>query len=235
MNKNDKLSASIQRNAGSMIIDGYHLFFKNLGTIIRRTWILAICYALSVGFSCYYYFIHIMPKLHTDAITFKELATFIGAAIVYLIFAILIIATILKMLTEHRNNDFVFRGKWYGELNVKTIPLAFKVFWRILKHVWRYFAVVLVVSIITIIVSCFMEGSAIYLSIAHMKAQESMAIGDPYQMPEHIGLITFGVFTFCAFIQAYLHASSLFPLYYAYCSFEKEKPHQDKGQTEVSK
>lgn len=219
---NNKLAAGHKRNAGAAIIDGYHLYLKNLATIIRRTWPIALFYALTIGFIGYYSFMKVMPLTHGSSMPAKELIVLGIAILVYLLLVLLLVSTTVKLLNEHRSNGMITKGRWYGELHLKNIPTVFRVFWRILRRFWRYLAVTLVVFIITTIVSLFMESSAIYLSIAHLEAQESFMMEDPYQMPEHIGLITFVVFTFSALLQAYIHMSSLFPFYYAYDSNQQQ-------------
>lgn len=228
---NDKLSIDRKRSTGAALIDGYKLYFRNLDIIIRRTWTLAILYALTCGAIGYHFFMRLMPKLYATSdgmhIDFKEQATELGIfALLIVIFAclvLLMISTVCQALKQHSQTGTMPRSHWYGSVNLKSIPSVLRAIWLIIKHFWRYIALTLVVFIITTIVCLLMESSAIYLSIAHIKAQQSVAMGDQIVMPEYIGLLTFAVFTFCGLLQAYIHISSLFPFYYAYYSKEKIK------------
>ena len=228
---NNTLRIDRKRNTGTAIIDGYKLFFKNIDIIIRRTWILAIIYALTCGAMAYYFFIHLMPKLYSTPngmnFNFKEQATEWGlfsAIVVFFFFMVLLLmASVYSALKQHSLTCIIPRSKWYGTINFKDIPSVAYTAWRAFKHLWHYIAIVMVVFIITTLMSLLMESSAIYLAVAHIKAQQSVVMGDQIVMPQHIGLITFAVFTFCGLLQAYIHTSSLFPFYYFYYSKEKNR------------
>ncbi|MBP5340175.1 MAG: hypothetical protein J6Z14_12900 [Prevotella sp.] len=97
-----------------------------------------------------------------------------------------------------------------------------------LRHWGLLFATVLVTGIITGLLSVVCELPAVIMGVANMKAYAGMAIGDPLGLPEHIVPLTYFVFAIAGFIQAYVHLSSLFPIYYAYGSIEQQEAERVK-------
>ena len=92
-----------------------------------------------------------------------------------------------------------------------------------LRHCGLLFATTLVVVIITGLLTLVCELPAVIMGVANIKAYAGMATGDPLGLPEHIVPLTYCVFVLAGFVQAYVHLSSLFPIYYAYGSIEQQE------------
>lgn len=213
-----KLSYSRKRSIAAAIKDGYHLFLHHFAALLVRTWPLLLAYSLLLGFIGYFAFEKVSPSVqiaHTLP-PIKDMWPLIAALVGHFVLVVLMIATTIKALQEHRATDKISSGRWYGSIGFRQVPLVFKVFWRCLRRFWHYIAIILVVMINTVLLTAVFECSAIYLGIAYDLANESTAEGNPAVLPENIGLITFGTFTFCGFFQALIHTSVLFPFYYAY-------------------
>lgn len=217
-NVEQKLSYNRKRSIPAAIIDGYHLFLHNFAVLLKRMWPLLLCYSLLIGYIGYLSMVKLSPVLASASSLppFKDIWPLVAAMAAYAVIAVLMMATIVKALQEHRSTDTITSGRWYGSIGIRQVPLVFKVAWRCLRRFWRYLAIMLVVVIVTLLLTVVFESSAIYLGIAHDLACKSAANGNPAVMPSHIGLITFGTFAFCGFFQALIHTSALFPFYYAY-------------------
>jgi hypothetical protein len=104
--------------------------------------------------------------------------------------------------------------------------------WRDYLVGWSYwgriFAVTLIVSIITVSISIFIELPAPILGLAYMNSQQGVMMGDPSGMPEYMSILRMVVFTLAGFIQSFVFISSLFPFYYLYGSIEAKE--QDRKQ-----
>lgn len=213
-----KLSYNRKRGIPAAIIDGYHLYLHHFAALLLRIWPLLLCYSLLTGFIGYYALIKLSPTIQTahQLPAIKELWPFIAAYCGYFIIVLLMMATVVKAMQEHRATNTITSGQWYGSIGIAQVPLVFKIIWRCLRRFWRYIAIVLVVMIISALLTVVFESSGIYLGIAFNLANESAANGNEAVMPENIGLITFATFTVCGFFQALIHTSALFPFYYAY-------------------
>ena len=212
-----KLSYNRKRSIPAAIIDGYYLYLHHFAALLLRTWPLLLCYSLLTGFIGYYTLVKLsLPSPSNELPAFNELWPLLAATVAYIVLALLMIATVVKAMQEHRKSNTITSGRWYGSIGIMQVPLVFKIIWRCLRRFWRYIAIVLVVIIITALLTVVFESSAIYLSIAFKLAHESTANGNPAVMPESIGLITFATFAASGFFQALIHTSALFPFYYAY-------------------
>lgn len=87
---------------------------------------------------------------------------------------------------------------------------------KAMGHEGLLFAVLLTTGIITLVCTLVLEAPAFYVTLAHIEAQKSVAIGDAYGFPDNIKLLTFTAFTFSGVMQAFIHISMLFPYYYVY-------------------
>lgn len=94
---------------------------------------------------------------------------------------------------------------------------------RGLRHWGLLFATLFVVYIFTELLTLVCELPAVIIAIANTEAYAGLALGDPLGLPDHIVPMTYCVFTLAGFIQAYVHLSTLFPLYYAYGSIEQQE------------
>ena len=304
MDKNERLALSRQRSTGAVITDGYQLFFNNIWSVIKRTWVLAIVYALVFGFTGYYFCVNLLPKMITGdglLLSPKALWPEIGIFAVYVFFfllmAVLIASKIIKLFKEHRqegvisvhinwkqlvipttNRRLLLIVAWlllaiivsvaliwgtsaamvavtgvdgfFSSLPVMLVvalvvivlicalllfgytlmknaldgPLAFyppvKGYRKGFYHEGLLFCVMLTTGIVTLLLTILFEAPAIYMLVAHVEAQKSVLLGDPNGLPDNIALLTFLAFAFSGFFQAYIHISTLFPLYYTYGKIE---------------
>ena len=100
-----------------------------------------------------------------------------------------------------------------------------------LRHIGSIFTVALMVSIGVSLLCSLTELPAIVLFLANMNSQLGVMIGDAAGMPAYMTWLNLIVFAIAGFIQAYIHLSSLFPLYYLYGKIEAE----EKERKEVLK
>ena len=94
---------------------------------------------------------------------------------------------------------------------------------RGLRHWGLLFATVFVVYIFTGLLTLVCELPAVIMATANTMAYVGLATGDPLGMPENMVPLTYGVFFVAGFIQAYVHLSTLYPIYYAYGSIEQQE------------
>lgn len=92
-----------------------------------------------------------------------------------------------------------------------------------LRHWGLLFATLFVVCLFTGLLSLVCELPAVIMAAANTLAYVGLATGDPLGMPESMVPLTYIVFFLAGFIQAYVHLSSLYPLYYAYGSIEQQE------------
>jgi hypothetical protein len=96
----------------------------------------------------------------------------------------------------------------------------------------RHWGMLFIVAFITVIISSLILSlttlPAIILSIANIKAQTGLMMGDPLGMPEYISKLTLLVFTLAGFIQAYVVISIFFPAYYAAGSIETQEQERNE-------
>lgn len=92
-----------------------------------------------------------------------------------------------------------------------------------MHHLGGLFIVALVVTITTALLSLVVQLPANILYVANLQSQLGALQGDPLGMPEYMGKLNFVVFALMGFIQAYIHLSTIFPLYYLFGSFEKQE------------
>ena len=99
-------------------------------------------------------------------------------------------------------------------------------------HHWGgLFVVGFIMSIVVIILTVFTEFPAFILFMANVQSQLGALQGDPLGMPSYMGWLNIVVFVIAGFIQAYVHLSFLFPMYYLYGSIDT----QEKEKNELKK
>jgi hypothetical protein len=91
------------------------------------------------------------------------------------------------------------------------------------RHWGMLFTVAFVTVIFSSIILTLTTLPAVILSIANIKAQMGVVMGDPLGMPDYIGKLTLLVFSLAGFIQAYVILSIFFPAYYASGSIETQE------------
>ena len=102
-----------------------------------------------------------------------------------------------------------------------------------LRHWGMLFTVALVTVIFSTIILTLTTLPAVILSIANIKAQAGMIMGDPLGMPEYIGKLTLLVFTVAGFIQAFVMLSIFFPAYYASGSIETQEQERNEKKNSL--
>lgn len=102
-----------------------------------------------------------------------------------------------------------------------------------LRHWGLLFATVLVVCVLTGLLTLVCELPAVIMAAANAMAYVGLAKGDPLGMPENMVPLTYAVFFVAGFIQAYVHLSTLYPLYYAYGSIEEMKNIRDNISSQI--
>ena len=216
------------RSTQAIIGDGYKLFFNNFRHIFRASWLIAIVYALSMG----------LVGWHFMSLT--ELSLTSAAIILLFLFAALLLAsTVFDALREHKQTGVISRPRhWYGRFSVKSFLQMIKTVFKMIKHInlafphlGMLFVVVLMTAIVTMFFTLIGQLPAIVLTIANLQAHAGFAEGDSLGLPDNIGIINFATFTVTGFIQAYIHLSTLFPLYYAWGSIKAQKQAKDNETT----
>ena len=96
------------------------------------------------------------------------------------------------------------------------------------RHWGMLFTVAFVTVIFSSIILTLTTLPAVILSIANIKAQMGMVMGDPLGMPDYIGKLTLLVFSLAGFIQAYVILSIFFPAYYASGSIETQEQERNE-------
>lgn len=102
-----------------------------------------------------------------------------------------------------------------------------------LRHWGLLFTTLFVVSLFTYLLTLVCELPAVIIAVANANAYAGVAMGDPIGMPESMVPMTYCVFTVAGFIQAYVHLSSLFPLYYAYGSIEQQRIERNEMKIDI--
>lgn len=102
-----------------------------------------------------------------------------------------------------------------------------------LRHWGMLFAVAFVTVILSSVILTLTTLPAIILSIANIKAQTGVIMGDPLGMPDYIGKLTLLVFTLAGFIQAYVILSIFFPAYYAAGSIETQEQERNEKKNSL--
>ena len=92
-----------------------------------------------------------------------------------------------------------------------------------LRHWGDLFVVQLITAIVCMVLVFATELPAVILTMANVSSQMGTLTGDPTGMPEYMGWLTVVVCCIAGFIQAYVHMSALFPLYYLYGSIETQE------------
>mgnify|MGYP006872982648 CR=1 FL=1 len=95
-----------------------------------------------------------------------------------------------------------------------------------LGHWGLLFVVVLITGLATLLLTLITQLPAVILYAANIQSQLGALQGDDLGMPQGMWWLNFVVFFLGGFIQAYVHLSTLFPLYYAYGTIRNGKSEQ---------
>ena len=139
----------------------------------------------------------------------------IASLVLLLILAIIVVALCIPLY-------YTVMRAWLADGRVQLAPPV-RGYGRGLRHWGLLFATFIVVCLFTGLLTLVCELPAVIMAIANTMAYAGMATGDPLGMPENMATLTYGVFLVAGFIQAFVHLSTLYPLYYAYGSIEQQE------------
>lgn len=132
--KEKELSVHKIRSVQACIADGYRLYFRNFGKIVRGSWLSAVLYALSLGLAMAYYFTIVIPEMismdTTGQSAFGSIATWCGLMGIYSLAILLFIcAAGFAPLREHATNGTISRpphwwGRWPLALTGRALVLG---------------------------------------------------------------------------------------------------------------
>ena len=98
-----------------------------------------------------------------------------------------------------------------------------------LQHWGLLFVTMLTTAILVTLLTLVCELPAFIIAMANAKAYAGAALGDPLNLPEHMGMMTTVAFVIAGFVQVYVHLYYIFPLYYAYGSIEQWKAEKQEA------
>lgn len=228
-NKTD-LSVMRHRSSQASIADGYRLFVTRFPVIFRASWLAAVIYALAVGFVGYVMLGCIIPVLFGASPETSALSLIALSVMAYVVTAIVLASTAFDTMNEHKETDTIARPcRWFGRVSYNNIKRTIAKAVHFLRHIGRsrrhvgmVLTVLLMIVIASLVLTLIGQMPAHLLTWANILAQSGYAQGDPLGLPDNIGLINFATFAATGFIQAYIHMSALYPLYYAWGSIKTQ-------------
>lgn len=113
-------------------------------------------------------------------------------------------------------------------------PLAASDTMKAMRHFGFIFVILLFSGIIMAAATFVLGQPALLLSTATTQAYAGTALGDPLGMPAYITPLSFVVFALSGFLQAYIRASTLFPLYYMYGSIETQEKEKKQYNYDIT-
>lgn len=230
MEKNNNLSVhNAPRSMQAVLSDGYRLYAQNFTRLVRCSWIQALIYALATGASMTYCYTQLLPlMLSHDASMPATLAVWLGTVAIFLLAAILFaFAGGVAPLHDHFQSDTIHSprrwwGLWPFRLMLKGLAALPRMLWQVIRHqLGALIVVTLVTTLVVFVASSILQLPAFILSTANVQAQVGLAAGDAVDLPENFVWINFATFSFCGLLQAYIHLSTLFPLYYVWGNTKK--------------
>ena len=156
------------------------------------------------------------------------LAVWLGTVAIFLLAAILFaFAGGVAPLHDHFQSDTIHSprrwwGLWPFRLMLKGLAALPHMLWQVIRHqLGALIVVTLVTTLVVFVASSILQLPAFILSTANVQAQVGLAAGDAVDLPENFAWINFATFSFCGLLQAYIHLSTLFPLYYVWGNTKK--------------
>lgn len=229
MEKND-LSIHRSRSVQAMLSDGYKLYTRHFSHLMRSSWIQALFYAFAFGFTMAIFFTNILPLLMDDRSISSELFPWIGSILLFVAAAVLMaVSGGVAPLQQHAQTDTIgtprrWWGRWPWRLTLRSIVQLPKMLWAVMRRQpSRLISICLIMLLVVLVASLLFMLPAIVMTIANMEASKGMAAGDAVQMPDNLFVLNFITFAFCGLLQAYIHLSTLFPLYYLWGNQKNEK------------
>ena len=222
MDKNTELTLRRNRSIQAVIRDGFRLYGQYFSRLLRSSWIQAIIYALVTGLSMAYFFTYLLPPLMSDYHISSKLLIWLGTIVAFLIAAILFaFAGGVAPLHDHSLTDNIRRpqhwwGRWPWKLTFKGLTKLPRMLWKAIRshQLGTLIVVSLIMLLLVIIVMLLLMMPAVIMGIANVEAAAGWAAGDEVDMPDNLFMLNFAIFSVCGFLQAYIHLTTLFPLYY---------------------
>ena len=223
MNNEKDLTVHRNRSSQAVLVDGYRLYTSHFGCLLRSSWLAAVVYALVTGLSMAYFFTSLLPCLMKSGALFSDLMPQLLwwlLSVLFFLLAALLLACQggFSPLREHCHTDAISKpthwwGRWPLKLPVRSLLRAAR---RLLTcGLGRLLLVLMVVSMVVLVSMTVLQLPAIVLAAANIQSEAGVAAGDPSGMPQPTFLFNFVTFSVVGFLQAYIHLSTLFPLYYA--------------------
>ena len=240
MEKNSQLSAHRARSFQAVVGDGFRLYVQNFWKLLRSSWIQAIGYALVLGFSMSYFFTDLLPQLTTHQGPLQQLLIWGATLAAFIIAAVLFaFAGGIAPLHEHWHTDVIslprrWWGRWPWKLTLRGLTALPLMLWKALRRgqAGALIALALLMLLLVLVATVIFQLPAIILAIANVEAQNGLAAGDAVDMPENIWWLNFATFSFCGLLQAFIHLTTLFPLYYVWGNTMQAKgSHRNTPQT----
>ena len=221
MDKQTDLSVFRSRTAQACIADGYRLYAKNFSRLWRSSWLVALVYALVTGASLAYFFTNVLPALLGSAEGLAVPLVIWGVSLLLFVSAAFALACwgAFAPLNDHRLTGVIARPThWWGRwpLGLPLRALLRAAVRTVRLRFGTTVLILLVTSLVVLFATMLLQLPAVILALANVKAQMGVAAGDPLDMPTPLFAFNMAVFTVFAYIQAYIHLTMLFPLYYAW-------------------
>ena len=223
MEKKNELSAHRARSIQAVLGDGFRLYIQNFWRLVRSSWMQAIIYALVFGGAYTCFFMLLLPRLLGSEVS--GLSSVVGwpLAIVCCLLALILFAFAggFSPLKEHWLTGAIslpvhWWGRWPWRLTVRGLVRLPRLLWTVIrgKQLGSLVTVSLVMFLVVLVLTVILQLPAVILGLANVEAQVGLAAGDAVDMPENLWLINVATFSVCSLLQAYIHLSTLFPLYY---------------------
>ncbi len=212
------------RSLQAVLSNGYQLYGKNFWRLLRSSWIQAVIYALLVGVSMTYFFSWLLPRLMLHGSFGLELTYWCITLLLFLASAALFAcAGGVAPLQEHALTGNISKprrwwGRWPWRLAWRSFVVLPRMLWKTIRRrqLGTLIAVSLAMLLVVIVATIVLQLPAVILAVANVEAQAGLADGDAVDVPRNLWLINLGTFSACGLLQAYIHLSTLFPLYYVW-------------------
>lgn len=199
------------RSGRACIREGFQLFTSNFRRIFRRTWPVALCFAILSA-------------------TAAALPVFVAPAMLWPALLLETIAVILLLVISYR---LLVRKGLFERLPKGSIP-----HWAWLRHLGMETLVWVICLIVVLSLSVITTLPMLIVMAANWLNNVGILTGDPDGMPDYISWLTIIVFLIAGFIQAYVWLTILGPVYLMRGSIaqqEKERKERKEKIKEESK
>lgn len=235
MEKNE-LSLHRSRSIQAVLRDAYRLYGRFFSRLVRSSWIQAVLYALAFGFTMAFFFANILPRLMEHRSISSELLPWIGSILLFVATAILLaVSGGVSPLQQHAQTNSIsaplhWWGRWPWKLTLRSIVRLPKMLWTVMcRQPGKFISVCLIMLLLVVVLTILFMLPVVVMTIANIEASSGRAAGDAVQMPENLNVMNFTTFAVCGLLQAYIHLSTLFPLYYLWGNEKGEKASNKKS------